>query len=110
VDCDNPVMELVKIPAPAPLIVLVDNAIVGKVLVLHTTPLLIMYEPPSSIMLPPDIADVFPIELILVVDITGNPGATYSLFTSNMVRCAFDINAKHIKNRVRIFFIALFFN
>jgi hypothetical protein len=50
-------------------------------------------------------ADVLPIELTLVVDITGRPGATYSLFTSNMVRCPFEINEQHSKKSVRIFFI-----
>jgi hypothetical protein len=76
VDEASPVIELVKLPIPDPSNVLDDDSIVGDSLVLHTTPLLITYDPPSLEIAPPDVAVVVPIELTLVVDITAKVGAT----------------------------------
>ena len=49
-------MLLTKAPEPEPLLVLVARATVGPVAVPHTTPLAVMGELPSAVMLPPDLA------------------------------------------------------
>ena len=58
---------LVKAPVPVPLLVLVVSEMVGFVDVDQTTPLTVTEEPPSDVILPPDIADVSVIDEMLVV-------------------------------------------
>jgi hypothetical protein len=62
----KPVRLLVKLPKPLPLMIVVF-AVVGEGLVLKQTPRCVMSEPPSLVMLPPEIAVVSAIELIAVV-------------------------------------------
>jgi hypothetical protein len=50
-------MLLVKLPAPAPSVVLL-SAIVGVIFVLQQTPLKIIVPEPSEVMVPPLVADV----------------------------------------------------
>jgi hypothetical protein len=76
VDEANPVIELVKLPIPDPSNVLDDDSIVGDSLVLHTTPLLITYDPPSLEIIPPEMAELLPIEEALVDVSTAKLGAT----------------------------------
>ena len=61
-----------KFPVPELSVVLVLNAIVGTELVLHTTPLDKIGNPPSLLIFPPVIALVAVIELTAVVVKIGN--------------------------------------
>jgi len=58
VDPVNPVILLVKLPLLVPSNVLVLNATVAPVLVLQQIPLAVTGDPPSALMLPPDVAVV----------------------------------------------------
>ena len=60
---DRPVRDELKLPVPVPSVVLVESEIVGLGLVDHTTPLFVMDDPPSDIMLPPDVTVVVVTEL-----------------------------------------------
>ena len=51
-------MALVKIPIPAPSVVLVDKAMVGLAVVLQQTPRAVTAAPPSVIIVPPLLAAV----------------------------------------------------
>ena len=59
---DNPVIELVNVPVPAPLTVFVDKSIVGLLVVDQTTPLAMTASPEASVILPPLVADIFVME------------------------------------------------
>ena len=63
----SPEILLVKIPAPIPSVVFVDEEIVGLAFVLQQTPLAVMLAPPSLDIFPPEIAVVFVIDDIGVV-------------------------------------------
>ena len=58
VDSARLVNSLVKIPDPAPSLVL-SPSIVGSGLIPHTTPLAITLDPPSAIISPPELAELF---------------------------------------------------
>ena len=59
---------LVKLAVYAPSFVFVESEVTGKVLVLHTTPLLVISEPPVELIVPPLFAeDVFISEIAVVV-------------------------------------------
>ncbi len=68
-------MLLTKAPEPEPLLVLVASAIVGPVAVPHTTPLAVMGELPSAVILPPDLALVVVISVNVTVMILGKSAA-----------------------------------
>ena len=53
---ERPVIELEKLPVPAPSVVTLSE-IVGSNIVLQHTPLFKTEEPPSKLIFPPDIAD-----------------------------------------------------
>ena len=55
-----------KIPVPVPLLVVLSD-VVGLALVDQQTPLAVISAPPSSVIFPPDTADVAVTELIAVV-------------------------------------------
>jgi hypothetical protein len=61
------VIELVKEPDPVPSDVFVDKAIVGFIDVDQQTPRPVIEEPPSEVILPPDVAVVAVIDEIDVV-------------------------------------------
>jgi hypothetical protein len=61
----RPLRDEVKLPVPVPFDVLVDKVTVGFGLVDQTTPLLVMENPPSEVIIPPEVADV-----VVRVDIT----------------------------------------
>ena len=65
-------MALVKIPVPVPLIVLVDNAIVGFAVVAQQTPRAVTVAPPSLVILPPLVAVVIVMAVVVAVVIVGN--------------------------------------
>ena len=69
--CVNPVIELEKDPIPVPLLVFVDNEIVGFIDVDQTTPLAVTVKPPSDVTLPPLVAVVVEIEDTGVVTTVG---------------------------------------
>jgi len=66
-------MELVKLPVPVPLTVLLPET-VGVDEVLQQTPLAVTEEPPSEETVPPDTAVVEVAELIEVVVTDARPG------------------------------------
>jgi hypothetical protein len=84
----------VKEPVPIPFDVLVDEVIVGLVLVDQTTPLAVMDAPPSEIILPPEVALVVVMELadsvvkvgrttgVLVVKVISFPYPVPALFVA----------------------------
>ncbi len=74
-----------KLPVPVPSENLVSKEIVGVDLVLHTTPLDNIGEPPSLLIFPPDVALVDLIKLIAVVIIIGSEIAGL-LVTSGLLR------------------------
>ena len=65
------VKEDEKEPVPVPSDVLVDRAIVGFVVVDQTTPLAVIVAPPSTVILPPDVAEDVVMEVISVVESEG---------------------------------------
>jgi hypothetical protein len=67
VPADSPVILLVKEPVPVPLEVLEAEGTVGFDEVPHTTPLAVIGEPPSAVMLPPLTAVEAVIELAATV-------------------------------------------
>lgn len=72
---ESPVRLLVKLPVPVPAFV-VEFAIVGEEDVLQQIPFAVMADPPSLLMLPPDIADVavmLDIELVVTVGRVNSP-------------------------------------
>lgn len=64
-------MLLVKLPVPLPLEVLVLKAMVAPEPVLQQTPRLVTADPPSALILPPDVADMPAIAEIDTVVNTG---------------------------------------
>jgi hypothetical protein len=68
---NKPVIELVNEPVPVPSTVFVLSSIVGIGEVLQTTPLAVIFAPPSEVTIPPDVALLFVILVILVVVKTG---------------------------------------
>ena len=52
---DKPVRDELKLPVPVPLLVFVVKDMVGFALVDHTTPLEVTTEPPSELIVPPEI-------------------------------------------------------
>ena len=68
-------IEDVNDPVPPPSVVFDENATVGSVLVLHTTPLTVTTPPPSEVTLPPEMAELAVIELIAVVVTVGKLAA-----------------------------------
>jgi hypothetical protein len=66
-------MELVKVPVPVPLLVLVERATVGFALVLHTTPRAVTDTPPFAVTFPPLDAPVPVMEPTVVVVTVGRP-------------------------------------
>ena len=52
---DKPVRDELKLPVPVPLLVFVVKDMVGFALVDHTTPLEVTAEPPSELIVPPEI-------------------------------------------------------
>jgi hypothetical protein len=68
---DRPVNDELKVPVPVPLIVFVVKDMVGFGLVDHTTPLAVTAEPPSELILPPDVAVVVVMELVDTVLTVG---------------------------------------
>jgi hypothetical protein len=73
------VSEEVKLPIPVPLFVFVVSVIVGFGLVDHTTPLEITATPPSVVKLPPVVADVLVMAVIVLVVSVG--GETMELIS-----------------------------
>ena len=65
-------MLLTKTPVPVPSTVLVVRAIVGLVVVLHTTPRAVTELVPAAVMFPPLVAVVVVMLLVAVVVKTGN--------------------------------------
>ena len=65
-------MALTKIPVPVPLIVLVDNAMVGLAVVAQQTPRAVTVAPPSLVTLPPLVAVVMVMAVVVAVVIVGN--------------------------------------
>ena len=61
-----------KLPIPVPLLVFVVSAIVGFGLVDHTTPLEVTAALPSVVILPPVVADVLVMAVIVVVVSVGS--------------------------------------
>jgi hypothetical protein len=61
---------LTNVPVAVPSVVL-KLFIVGFIVVAQQIPLAVTAPPPSEVMLPPDTADVWEIELIIVVVIVG---------------------------------------
>ncbi len=72
-----------KDPVPIPFEVLVVSAIVGLVVVDQTMPLAVMEDPPSAVMLPPDVAEVVVIEAIPVV---VSVGTAFNLFAKQNLK------------------------
>jgi hypothetical protein len=72
----NPIIELVKLPAPAPSVVLL-SATVGVKFVLQHTPRAVTVAPPSDVIVPPHCAVVGVIALTapVVTEGTGVVGA-----------------------------------
>jgi hypothetical protein len=64
-------MLLVKIPGPAPVLVVLSD-VVGLGLVDQQTPLAVTAAPPSLVTFPPETAEVAVIELTAVVVTVGN--------------------------------------
>ena len=56
-----------KEPVPVPSEVLVERAMVGFVVVDQTTPRVVIDEPPSDVILPPEVAEVVVMEVIALV-------------------------------------------
>ena len=71
------VKEDEKEPVPLPFDVFVVKVIVGLVLVDQTSPLAVMDVPPSDVILPPDVAEVVVIPVIINV---VNVGTAFNLF------------------------------
>ena len=67
-----PVIALVKMPAPVPLVVLVDKAMVGFTVVLQQTPRTVTGAPPSATTLPPLVAVVIVTDDMDAVVTVGN--------------------------------------
>ena len=65
------IKEDVKEPVPVPFDVLVVRAIVGLAVVDQTTPLVVMEAPPSDVILPPEVAEVFESAVMAVVESEG---------------------------------------
>ncbi|MFO7575890.1 MAG: hypothetical protein R6W81_02580 [Bacteroidales bacterium] len=66
-------MSLVKDPIPSPFVVL-DDAIVGFIETDQQTPRSVTKDPPSLVMVPPDVADVGVIAVITSVVTAGTDG------------------------------------
>ncbi len=60
-----------KEPVPVPSVVLVGRVIVGLVFVDQTTPLAVIEDSPSAVILPPDVDEVVVIAVIAVVVSVG---------------------------------------
>jgi hypothetical protein len=71
----NPVRLLTKIPVPV-LSEVLKLLTVGIVVVAQQIPLAVTDAPPSEVMLPPETAVVWVIDVIEAVVSTGNPTAT----------------------------------
>ena len=63
----SPVIELLKLPTPLPSVVFVLNVMVAPGTVLQQTPREVTVDPPSDVILPPDVAVVSAIDVIAVV-------------------------------------------
>ena len=68
----RPVIELLKLPKPLPSVVLVLRVTVAPGTVLQHTPRAVIGDPPSVVILPPEIAVVSAIEVTNVVVIVGD--------------------------------------
>ena len=73
---DNPVIVLIKLPAPAPYWVLLST-IVGVLFVLQHTPLDKTVTPPSLVIFPPDVPVVWVMAVTDVVVSTGWVGLSF---------------------------------
>ena len=82
-------IPLVKVPVPVPSLVLVLSAIVGLVVVPHTTPLAVTAAPPSEEIFPPLAAVVLLILLTAAVVSVGRVGAEKALCVTVTVRDTF---------------------
>jgi hypothetical protein len=83
------VILLVKAPVPVPSLVLVLSAIVGLVVVPHTTPRAVTAAPPSEVIFPPLVAVVWVMLLTVVVVSVGKVGAEKALCVTVTVRDTF---------------------
>jgi hypothetical protein len=70
---ESPVIELVKVPIPAPSVVLVGSAVVGIAEVPQTTPRAVTAEPLSAAIVPPEEALIAVWLLIAVVETVAAP-------------------------------------
>ena len=90
-------MELAKLPVPVPSVVLLF-AIVGPVLIFQHTPWAVMVAPPSSVMLPPEVAVVWVITDAAVVVRVAMTGGSVLIFLQ-------EVNNKTDKNGNSSFFM-----
>ena len=88
----RPVITELKVPPPAPSLVLVESATVGLGAISQTTPLAVTAADPSALMVPPELAPVVDREEAAVVLRVGNTmdGAASSLFFLQEVKRAAD--------------------
>ena len=71
---------LVKLPVPVPSVVLLSLR-VGVPVVFQHTPRTVMEKPPSSLMLPPEVAEVALMSLASSVVNSGRPSSVVKVFS-----------------------------
>lgn len=67
----RPVIELVKVPVPVPPLLVHEFEVVGLAEMLQQTPRAAIGDPPSTVMLPPEVAVVCVMELTATVVTAG---------------------------------------
>ena len=75
---DNPVIELVKVPVPDPLVVVLF-AVVGFGEVFQQTPLAVTADPPSEVIFPPLVAEFVVIDEAASVERVGTVAVVVKL-------------------------------